>query len=110
MLKNNRKVCCWHSLAGGVAAALTTPLDVIKTVLNTQQAPEMDGNNRVLLKGSTSRYYGLRDAVRSVRASRGFGGFFCGLQARIVFQVPATAISWSVYELFKYILSWERGV
>lgn len=35
-------------------------------------------------------------------------GFAAGMQARVVYQVPATALSWSVYELFKYILN-ERS-
>lgn len=31
--------------------------------------------------------------------------FFQGLQARVLFQVPSTAICWSVYEFFKYFLT-----
>lgn len=30
---------------------------------------------------------------------------FQGLQARVLFQVPSTAICWSVYEFFKYFLT-----
>ncbi|VDM71363.1 unnamed protein product [Strongylus vulgaris] len=29
------------------------------------------------------------------------------MQARVVFQMPATALSWSVYELFKYVLGYS---
>ena len=36
---------------------------------------------------------------------RGTSGFFGGLQARVIFQMPATAISWFVYETFKNYLS-----
>uniref|UniRef100_A0A182T591 Mitoferrin n=1 Tax=Anopheles maculatus TaxID=74869 RepID=A0A182T591_9DIPT len=32
-------------------------------------------------------------------------GFFKGMQARVLYQMPATAICWSTYEFFKYILS-----
>ncbi|KAI6241785.1 hypothetical protein M3Y99_00299000 [Aphelenchoides fujianensis] len=91
-------------IAGGLAAAITTPLDCVKTVLNTQQTPEIDGQNRILLK-ATKHYRGIVDAVQSIHAERGLGGFTRGLQARVVYQVPATALSWSVYELFKFILS-----
>lgn len=32
-------------------------------------------------------------------------GFFKGLEARVLYSMPATAICWSTYEFFKYILS-----
>ncbi|CAG2056098.1 unnamed protein product [Timema podura] len=76
--------------AGAVAAAVTTPLDVCKTFLNTQP----------LLVGQT----GLVHAVRTVYKLGGARGYFRGVQARVLFQMPATAICWSVYELFKYLL------
>ena len=34
----------------------------------------------------------------------GLTGFFSGLSARVLYQAPATAISWSVYEFFKYYM------
>ena len=40
---------------------------------------------------------------------RGFAGFYRGIQARVIFQVPATAISWSVYETFKNLLTNNEG-
>lgn len=45
--------------AGGLAAAVTTPLDCVKTVLNTQQTPNVEANgNRIFLK-ATSSYNGM---------------------------------------------------
>ena len=44
-------------LAGGLAAAITTPLDCIKTVLNTQQTPEFDSGNRICLRGPRTHSY-----------------------------------------------------
>jgi len=77
------------ALAGGTAAAITTPLDVCKTLLNTQ----------------TSRTEGLANAVRTVYAYGGVTAFYRGLGARVVHIMPSTAICWSVYELFKYLLT-----
>ena len=34
----------------------------------------------------------------------GFAGFFKGIQARVLYQMPATAVCWSTYEFFKFIL------
>lgn len=46
-------------LAGGLAAACTTPLDCIKTVLNTQQTPICKGNREILIKSTGSMYHGI---------------------------------------------------
>ncbi|EYC16086.1 hypothetical protein Y032_0035g3142 [Ancylostoma ceylanicum] len=73
-------------MAGGLAAAVTTPLDCIKTVLNTQQTPDVCEKGSILLK-STGGYRGIMDAVRIIYQQRGLGGFTCGLQARVIFQV-----------------------
>ncbi|CDW54539.1 Mito carr domain containing protein [Trichuris trichiura] len=81
------------ALAGGLAAAVTTPLDACKTALNTQQVYCPGGMN------------GLRDAVRVIYACRGLLGFFSGFQARVLFQMPTTAVTWSVYEFFKFLLT-----
>merc|ERR1719318_501849 len=84
--------------AGGLAALLTMPLDVAKTLLNTQEA-------NVLLKLGQSRLVGLPSALRVVWSLAGPGGLFKGCRARVLYQMPATAISWSVYEFFKHYLS-----
>lgn len=85
-----------HMVAGGAAgaaaSALTTPLDVCKTLLNTQE----DG------AGKTR---GLLQAAKKIYRTAGPLGFFKGLQARVLYQMPATAICWSTYEFFKYILT-----
>lgn len=81
-------------VAGGVASALTTPLDVCKTLLNTQEKLALTAINK-------DRIIGLSSAVRIIYKCCGFRGYFQGLQARVVVAIPSTAISWLVYEFFK---------
>uniref|UniRef100_H2ZH07 Mitoferrin-1 n=1 Tax=Ciona savignyi TaxID=51511 RepID=H2ZH07_CIOSA len=78
--------------AGGAAAFVTNPLDVCRTLLNTQQH-NSDGTVR-----------GLRQAIVMVYRTDGLRTFFRGVTARMLYQMPSTAISWSVYEFFKYVL------
>merc|ERR550534_1356691 len=43
-------------------------------------------------------------AGRIVYVTNGVGGFFRGLKPRVIYQMPATAISWACYESFKHFL------
>ncbi|KAL0964631.1 hypothetical protein UPYG_G00326750 [Umbra pygmaea] len=89
------------ALAGAIAAAATTPLDVCKTLLNTQEA--LVGGPTAGQGGGPHRHIrGLAHAFRTVYGLGGLPGFFKGVQARVIYQMPSTAISWSVYEFFKY--------
>ncbi|XP_075063302.1 mitoferrin-1 isoform X2 [Mixophyes fleayi] len=87
------------AIAGAVAAAATTPLDVCKTLLNTQENMALSSVN---ISGHLS---GMVNAIRTVYQLGGMGGYFKGVQARVIYQMPSTAIAWSVYEFFKYFLS-----
>ncbi|CAI9171036.1 mitoferrin-1 isoform X1 [Muntiacus reevesi] len=86
-------------LAGALAAAATTPLDVCKTLLNTQE------NMALNLANISGRLSGMANAFRTVYQLNGLPGYFKGVQARVIYQMPSTAISWSVYEFFKYFLT-----
>ncbi|XP_036341756.1 mitoferrin-like [Rhagoletis pomonella] len=83
-----------HMVAGGAAgataAAFTTPLDVVKTLLNTQE------------NGHTK---GMIEAIRQIHGVAGVKGFFRGMLARVLYSMPATAICWSTYEFFKFYLA-----
>ncbi|KAG2469281.1 MFRN1 protein, partial [Polypterus senegalus] len=87
------------AVAGAVAAAVTTPLDVCKTLLNTQENVALTSIN---ISGHLS---GMANAFRTVYQIGGVPAFFKGMQARVIYQMPSTAISWSVYEFFKYFLT-----
>ncbi|TRY84090.1 hypothetical protein DNTS_008935 [Danionella cerebrum] len=85
------------ALAGAIAAAATTPLDVCKTLLNTQESLALNSANQ-----SGRHISGLGHAFRTVYRLGGLRAYFKGVQARVIYQMPSTAISWSVYEFFKY--------
>lgn len=88
--------CLAGAVAGGFAAALTTPMDVIKTMLQTRgQAhdPELRAVNG-FVAGCQLLY--RREGVR---------GFFKGVRPRVVTTMPSTAICWSAYEACKYVFS-----
>uniref|UniRef100_A0A1A8PSX8 Solute carrier family 25 (Mitochondrial iron transporter), member 28 n=1 Tax=Nothobranchius rachovii TaxID=451742 RepID=A0A1A8PSX8_9TELE len=98
------------ALAGALAAAVTTPLDVCKTLLNTQEAPAVHMIQAEASVGAASapgsrHISGLGEAFRTVYRMGGVAAFFKGVQARVIYQMPSTAISWSVYEFFKYIIT-----
>ncbi|KAG7217700.1 hypothetical protein INR49_021222, partial [Caranx melampygus] len=95
------------ALAGALAAAATTPLDVCKTLLNTQEAQAIHVIQAEAATGAAvgaaagSRHIsGLGEAFRTVYRMGGMPAFFKGVQARVIYQMPSTAISWSVYEFF----------
>jgi len=94
-----------HLVAGGVggavAAAVTTPFDVAKTLLNTQ---EMCPGAKAAAGGDQPITRGLVAAFRTIHNVSGWRGFFKGLLPRVLFTMPGTAISWSVYEFFKHHL------
>ncbi|XP_062366625.1 mitoferrin-1 isoform X4 [Cinclus cinclus] len=87
------------AVAGAVAAAATTPLDVCKTLLNTQENTALSSLN---IRGHLS---GMANAFSTVYRLGGLPAFFKGVQARVIYQMPSTAIAWSVYEFFKYFLT-----
>lgn len=86
--------CVLGGIAGGVAAALTTPLDCIKTALQTRT---------LLLNPHLRHANGFKLAAKAL-AREGYGSFFRGLKPRVIFNVPATAISWTAYEMAKEVL------
>ncbi|ORY79408.1 glycosyltransferase family 20-domain-containing protein [Protomyces lactucae-debilis] len=77
-------------LAGAAAAAATTPLDVIKTLLQTR-GTSTDARIR--------KADGLMEASKIVYERHGYAGFFRGLRPRVVAAMPANAICWALLSL-----------
>lgn len=86
------------AVAGGFAAALTTPFDVCKTLINTQEKQILQASKQRLVSG-------LFNAISTVYRCCGIKGYFQGIQARVLYSMPSTAISWSVYEFLKYFIN-----
>ncbi|KAK7943236.1 mitochondrial carrier domain-containing protein [Apiospora hydei] len=84
--------CTAGAVAGGFAAALTTPMDVIKTMLQTRGSatdPELRAVNSFMA------------GCRLLYQREGIRGFFKGVKPRVVTTMPSTAICWSAYEASK---------
>ncbi|TFK94183.1 mitochondrial carrier [Polyporus arcularius HHB13444] len=79
-------------LAGAVGGAVTTPLDVAKTILQTRGTshdPEI------------RHCRGLADAFRIIWQRDGLKGFSRGLAPRVLTFMPSNALCWLSYEFFK---------
>ncbi|KAL8093094.1 uncharacterized protein LOC141693250 [Apium graveolens] len=77
--------------AGGLAAAVTTPLDVVKTRLQCQGVCGCDRFSSC----------SIGDVIQSIAKKDGYGGLMRGWAPRMLFHAPAAAICWSTYEAAK---------
>jgi solute carrier family 25 (mitochondrial iron transporter), member 28/37 len=111
------------SIAGFVASAVTTPLDRIKTALQTQELTPICGRRRqdcplknnsstittgtvrgTAIIASVPKHLNWHQAVATIWANEGVLGFWRGLLPRILSHTPAVAISWTTYETAKHYL------
>ncbi|KAL1493533.1 hypothetical protein AB1Y20_017236 [Prymnesium parvum] len=102
--------------AGVIAAALTNPLDVVKTRLQTQavcEAPPAAAPCATTAARASSAavcphapicYTGLWQALGSIWREEGYRGFTRGVHARMLIHAPSVAICWTTYESMKHTL------
>lgn len=83
------------AVAGSVAAAATTPLDTLRTILQTK-GDARDAEVRAVT--------GVRDAARLLYRRHGIAGFFRGVWPRVATNMPSTAVCWCTYEYIKAVL------
>lgn len=79
--------CIAGGLAGAFAAGLTTPLDVVKTLLQTRGLAE---------SAEVRSAKGLFNAAAIIKRRFGWSGFLRGMGPRIISTMPSTAICWYV--------------
>lgn len=87
--------CISGGLAGGIAAALTNPLDCVKTALQTRGISSDPALRHVT---------GFASAAKVLYRQGGMAAFTRGWKPRMIFNVPSTAISWTAYEMAKEVL------
>ncbi|MBW0507798.1 hypothetical protein O181_047513 [Austropuccinia psidii MF-1] len=82
-------------ISGAVAAAVTTPLDVCKTLLQTKGTSQ---------DPAIRNCRGMLDACKLIYQSNGIHGFARGLAPRVLTFMPSNALCWLSYEFFKMFL------
>lgn len=87
------------STAGAVAAAVTTPLDVVKT--RAQLAAGGSGSSSGGPGGGGGSGGSIRASLRAIHADSGVRGLFSGVGPRAVRAAPACAIVVASYEAIK---------
>lgn len=81
-------------IAGGTAAAVTNPLDVVKTRLQTEGV-----TSATRYKGS-----GVIPVIRQIVREEGVKALLHGIKPRVMFHIPAAALCWGTYESMKVVL------
>lgn len=87
--------CLCGGISGATGAALTTPLDCVKTLLQIRG----ESTNPIIKNSNT-----LMKAAKTIYQLNGWNGFWRGLKPRIITNVPSAAISWTAYEMAKHFL------
>lgn len=90
----SRHLICGGS-AGAVAGFVSTPLDVVRTRIQTD---------------CTCGARPVRCVIQKIVRDEGALALFSGGLARTIYHIPSAAITWTVYELMKGFLGWQEDL
>jgi solute carrier family 25 protein 39/40 len=94
-------------VAGGLAAGITTPFDVVKTRMQIA-SPSQQQQQGLRSNGNSGGGIRVFNILAEVYRKEGMEGLFSGLKPRAARAAPACAIVISVYELLKSQLTPAR--
>ena len=90
------------ALAGGLAGALTTPLDVIKTLLQTQirkpSVTKQPSSTASTIPKPTHYYTGIWEGMLWNYRHQGIGGLFRGIGPRVAWTAMQSGLMFVIYE------------
>ena len=89
--------------AGGAAAALTTPFDVVKTKLQLEAGGSSSGTGTGIGIGGGGKTASVLSTLRFLHARGGARALFAGVGPRSARAAPACAIVVAAYELLKMV-------
>lgn len=91
------------AISGSLAAVLTTPFDVIKTRMQTQNVVSSICK-QTKKPCATPIYCTIRETIKKILADDGLKGFTAGALPRMLYYLPGAAVSWTTYEQVKRYL------
>lgn len=86
--------------AGGLAGTLTTPLDVVKTRMQTQ-----NGSSKVILNSNS-----IFSSLKTIYRTQGFNGLFSGVVPRFVWTSVQSSVMLLLYQVFLKALNPDENV
>jgi solute carrier family 25 (mitochondrial iron transporter), member 28/37 len=101
-------------VAGALSAGITTPMDVVKTRMQTQglvssvfskECKETNCRPVQADKCPSPRYCSVIGTAKLIWKENGALAFYRGLVPRMMMFLPGAAVSWSVYEHVKTLLA-----
>ena len=86
--------------AGGLAGMLTTPLDVVKTRMQTQ-----NGTSAVILKSNS-----IMQSLKTIYSVQGINGLFSGVAPRFVWTSVQSSVMLLLYQVFLKALADSESI